>query len=65
MHRTVAAAVYGVSPEEVTHTQREFCKMVSYGLAYGMEAYGLSQRLGVPVEEAAAIIESTSARSRS
>ncbi len=58
VHRTVAAAVYGVSPEEVTHTQREFCKMVSYGLAYGMEAYGLSQRLGVAVEEAAAIIES-------
>jgi DNA polymerase-1 len=42
----------------VTHTQREFSKMVSYGLAYGMEAYGLSQRLGVPVEEAAAIMDS-------
>jgi DNA polymerase-1 len=47
-----------VPPEEVTHTQREFSKMVSYGLAYGMEAYGLSQRLGVPVEEAAGIMES-------
>jgi DNA polymerase-1 len=58
VHRMVAAAVYGIPPEEVTHTQREFCKMVSYGLAYGMEAYGLSQRLGVPVEEAAAIMES-------
>jgi DNA polymerase-1 len=32
--------------------------MVSYGLAYGMEAYGLSQRLGVAVEEAAAIMDS-------
>jgi DNA polymerase-1 len=30
--------------------------MVSYGLAYGMEAYGLSQRLGVPVEEAQLIL---------
>ena len=58
VHRTVAAAVYGIPPEEVTHTQREFSKMVSYGLAYGMEAYGLSQRLGVAVEEAAAIMES-------
>ena len=58
VHRTVAAAVYGIAPEEVTHTQREYSKMVSYGLAYGMEAYGLSQRLGVPVEEAAAIMES-------
>jgi DNA polymerase I len=58
VHRMVAAAVYGIPPEEVTHTQREFCKMVSYGLAYGMEAYGLSQRLGVAVEEAAAIMDS-------
>ena len=58
VHRTVAAAVYGILPEEVTHTQREYSKMVSYGLAYGMEAYGLSQRLGVAVEEAAAIMES-------
>jgi DNA polymerase-1 len=30
--------------------------MVSYGLAYGMEAYGLSQRLGIDVEEAAIIL---------
>jgi DNA polymerase I len=58
VHRMVAAAVYGIPPDEVTHTQREFCKMVSYGLAYGMEAYGLGQRLGIPVEEAAAIMES-------
>ena len=58
VHRVVASGVYGVPPEEVTHTQREFSKMVSYGLAYGMEAYGLSQRLGVPVEEAASIMDS-------
>jgi DNA polymerase-1 len=58
VHRVVASGVYRVPVEEVTHTQREFSKMVSYGLAYGMEAYGLSQRLGVPVEEAAAIMES-------
>jgi DNA polymerase-1 len=58
VHRQVAAGVYGVSPEEVTHTEREFAKMVSYGLAYGMEAYGLSQRLGVAVDEAAAIMDS-------
>ena len=58
VHRVVASGVYRVPPEEVTHTQREFSKMVSYGLAYGMEAYGLSQRLGVPVDEAAAIMDS-------
>jgi DNA polymerase-1 len=58
VHRQVASAVYSVPAAEVTHTQREFSKMVSYGLAYGMEAYGLSQRLGVAVEEAAAIMDS-------
>jgi DNA polymerase-1 len=58
VHRVVAAGVFGVPEDEVTHTQREYAKMVSYGLAYGMEAYGLSQRLGVPVEEAAAIMDS-------
>jgi DNA polymerase-1 len=58
VHRVVASGVFRLPAEEVTHTQREFSKMVSYGLAYGMEAYGLSQRLGVPVEEAAAIMES-------
>jgi DNA polymerase I len=58
VHRVVASGVYRVPHEEVTHTQREFSKMVSYGLAYGMEAYGLSQRLGVPVEGAGAIIDS-------
>ncbi len=41
----------------MTHAQRSTAKMVSYGLAYGMEAYGLTQRLGVPVEEAAGILE--------
>jgi DNA polymerase-1 len=58
VHRVVASGVYRVPEDEVTHTQREFSKMVSYGLAYGMEAYGLSQRLGVPVDEAGAIMDS-------
>src|SRR3546814_5016680 len=31
--------------------------MVSYGLAYGMEAYGLAQRLSIPVDEAATILD--------
>ena len=52
VHRTVAAGVYGVPPEEVTRTQRERAKMVSYGLAYGMEAYGLARRLSTGVDEA-------------
>jgi DNA polymerase-1 len=57
IHNTTAARVFGVEPTEVTLAQRSKAKMISYGLAYGMEAYGLSQRLGVPVEEAAAILK--------
>ena len=56
IHNTTAARVYGVEPLEVTLAMRSKAKMISYGLAYGMEAYGLSQRLGVGVEEAAAIL---------
>jgi len=56
IHRTVAARVFGIAPDDVTTAHRSTAKMVSYGLAYGMEAYGLSQRLGVPVEEAADIL---------
>ena len=58
IHRATAARVFGVSPDEVNGDQRSKAKMVSYGLAYGMESYGLSQRLGIPVPEAAAILES-------
>lgn len=57
VHRTIAASVFGVSAAEVSHEQREQAKAVSYGLAYGMEAYGLSQRLGVSVGAAKEIME--------
>ncbi len=57
VHRAIAASVFAVAPERVTHEQREQAKAVSYGLAYGMEAFGLSQRLGIPVGEARAVME--------
>jgi DNA polymerase-1 len=56
IHNATAARVFSVEPSEVTTAMRSKAKMISYGLAYGMEAYGLSQRLAVPVEEAAAIL---------
>jgi DNA polymerase-1 len=56
VHRTTASRVFGVSPGNVTPAQRDRAKMVSYGLAYGMEAYGLSQRLGISVGEAEGIL---------
>lgn len=58
IHRATAARVFGVNPKDVTHDQRSKAKMVSYGLAYGMEAYGLSQRLAIPVDEASIILNS-------
>ncbi len=57
IHRATAARVFGVDPAEVTVDQRSKAKMVSYGLAYGMEAYGLGQRLNIPTEDAAVILD--------
>jgi len=56
IHNATAARVFSVDPKSVTHDQRSQAKMVSYGLAYGMEAYGLSQRLAIGVEEATGIL---------
>ncbi len=57
IHNATAARVFGVDPAEVSVEQRSKAKMVSYGLAYGMESYGLGQRLNIPTEEAAVILE--------
>jgi DNA polymerase-1 len=57
IHNATAARVFGVEPSAVTVEQRSKAKMVSYGLAYGMEAYGLGQRLNIPTEEAAVILD--------
>jgi DNA polymerase-1 len=57
VHRAVASGVYGVAPEEVTRAQRDRAKMVSYGLAYGMEAFGLARRLATGVDEANEIMD--------
>jgi DNA polymerase-1 len=54
IHTATAARVAGVSPEEVTGDMRRRAKVVNFGLLYGMEAYGLAQRLEVSREEAAA-----------
>jgi len=57
VHRTIAASVFAITPAEVTPEQREQAKAVSYGLAYGMEAFGLSRRLGVSVSAAKEIMD--------
>src|SRR4029077_11385074 len=48
VHPTTAAKVYGVFPEMVTPEMRRKAKMVNYGIAYGISAFGLAQRLGIP-----------------
>ena len=57
IHNATAAQVFDVDPATVTLEQRSKAKMVSYGLAYGMEAFGLAQRLGVPIPEAQEILD--------
>ena len=57
VHVAVASQVFEVKPAEVTPEQRNRAKAVSYGLVYGMEAYGLAQRLGLPQDEAQQIVD--------
>ena len=58
IHAATAAKVYGVELEAVHTDMRRSAKMVNFGLAYGMSAFGLSQRLGIPRREAADIMDS-------
>ncbi len=57
IHTETASRVFSVEPGSVTVDQRSKAKMVSYGLAYGMEAYGLGQRLNIATEDAALILD--------
>ena len=57
IHTATAARVFGIDPSAVGVQERATAKMVSYGLAYGMEAYGLAQRLNIATGEAAEILD--------
>jgi DNA polymerase-1 len=57
VHTTTAARVFDVPEDEVDPFQRRFAKVVNYGLAYGMEAYGLGQRLDIPTDQAREILD--------
>ena len=56
IHTATAARVYGVMPALVSDEMRRNAKMVNFGIAYGISAFGLAQRLGIPRTEAASII---------
>jgi len=57
VHTATAAKVFGVALEGVTAEMRRKAKMVNYGIAYGISAFGLAQRLTIARAEGAAIIE--------
>ena len=57
LHSTVASLVFGVKANEVTPDMRRQIKAMSYGLAYGLTAFGLSQQLDITPGEASALME--------
>ncbi|WP_295033033.1 DNA polymerase I [uncultured Microbacterium sp.] len=52
LHRFVGARVFGVEPDEVTPAMRTKVKAMSYGLVYGLSAFGLSKQLRIEQSEA-------------
>jgi DNA polymerase-1 len=57
IHRATAAKVFGLPLDQVTKDQRNQAKMVNYGISYGISAFGLAQRLGIPRGEAKLLID--------
>ena len=57
IHTATAARVFNVGMDQVTREMRSSAKAVNFGIAYGMSAFGLSERLNIPRREAADIIE--------
>jgi DNA polymerase-1 len=52
IHTATAARVWGLDEADVTTEQRRTAKMINFGLLYGMEAFGLADRLGIGRSEA-------------
>jgi DNA polymerase-1 len=57
LHDTVGSQVFSVPRERVDAEMRRKIKAMSYGLAYGLSAFGLSQQLGIEAAEARALME--------
>jgi DNA polymerase I len=57
IHAATAAGIIGADPKKVTPGERSKAKMVNYGIAYGLSAYGLADRLNIEQEEAASYID--------
>ncbi|MEU9334777.1 DNA polymerase I [Streptomyces sp. NPDC048290] len=57
LHTTAASQVFGVEPTAVDAEMRRKIKAMSYGLAYGLSAFGLSQQLNIDAGEARALMD--------
>jgi DNA polymerase I len=62
IHTATAAEVLGVDPAKLTSAERSIAKMINFGIVYGISAYGLSDNLEIPREEAQAYIDAYLAR---
>lgn len=62
LHRFVGSRVFGVEPEDVTTAMRSKVKAMSYGLAYGLSAFGLSKQLNISTGEAQGLMDEYFAR---
>jgi len=62
IHRATAAEVLGVEPARLTPGQRSIAKMINFGIVYGISAYGLSENLEIPRDEAQRYIDAYLAR---
>jgi DNA polymerase-1 len=56
LHTTVGSQVFGVPPEKVDADMRRQIKAMSYGLAYGLSAYGLAQQLSISNDQAKSLM---------
>ncbi|MDO9680808.1 MAG: DNA polymerase I [Bacteroidales bacterium] len=57
IHAATASKIFGVPEDQLTREQRNRAKVANFGIIYGISAFGLSQRLGIPRQEAKQLIE--------
>jgi DNA polymerase-1 len=62
IHTATSARVFGLPEDQVDPSIRSRAKMINYGLAYGMNAFGLASRLGIAPDEAQEFIDAYFAR---
>jgi len=57
VHARTASEVFGMPLDQVSQEMRRRAKAVNFGIVYGISAFGLSEQLGIPRKEAAALID--------